>query len=271
MDPASQSFLDQVFSGDVAAVKASLAADPGLAALRTDDSYDHTLPVGSTPLHLAVRQGQEEVVSALLEAGAPLEVRNGAGRTPLHDALQFDLRMRTPLLEAGASLDICHAAFLDHADRVRDLLFEDVSRANETSTGLTPLAWACYGRALNTARLLLELGAKPVHGELLCAAQVGAVEVGRLLLERGLRPDALHRGFNALHAVITTPYTGEIIDFIALLVEFGADVNALTAAGQRPLDLVAFALKNPGSPARAAALLECEALLRDAGGHATAR
>ena len=36
-----------------------------------------------TPLHLACRQGHEAVARVLLEKGAPAEVTNDAGETPL--------------------------------------------------------------------------------------------------------------------------------------------------------------------------------------------
>ena len=61
---------------------------------------------GSTPLHLAARDGAAEVVTTLLEAGADLEARDAIGRTPLHRA---GARFGSPdpfvvagLLDAGA-------------------------------------------------------------------------------------------------------------------------------------------------------------------------
>ena len=118
--------------------------------------------------------------------------------------------------------------------------------------------------------MLLDLGARHDEGELLCAAQVAGVRAGRLLLDRGADPNARHQGFSALHAAITTPFTSDLTPFVSLLLDYGADVNLLTAGGQRPLDLVAFASAAPGSPARAQALAACEELLRSHGAVASA-
>jgi ankyrin repeat protein len=269
MSVTSMVFLERVLEGDVPAVCEMLAADPALARLKTDEAFEHTVPPGSTPLHLAVRQGHAEVIDALIAAGAPLDERNRDGRTPLHDALQFDNRMRARLIDAGATIDICHAAFLDLVEEVRDLLLSDPALANDRTTGLSPLGWASYGGAARAARLLIELGANGDGGELLCAAQVGGVQVGRLLLDRGADPNCLHRGFNALHAALTTPYTDDLASFVALVIEHGADVNASTASGRRPLDLLAQARTLPGSTARAASLDACEALLLEHGAQAS--
>jgi hypothetical protein len=272
MSAVEEAFLAAVIEGDAPAVARLLDGNAVLLHVRTgDDVQGRGLPKGSTPLHLAVRYGHSALVDALIAAGSPLDVRNAEGRTPLHDALVFDRAQCAPLIDAGATIDACHAAFLDWVDRLRDLVLQDAARLDDRQTGLRPLGWACYGNAARSARVLLDLGARPDEGELLCAAQVGGVRAGRLLLERGADPNARHQGFNALHAAITTPFTSDLAPFVELLLDFGADVNLPTAAGQRPLDLVAFAAASPGSPARAAALSACDAMLRRRGAFGAAR
>lgn len=255
-------FLLAVLEGDEATVIHLLADDATLLHARTRDPLERALPIGSTALHLAVRYGHAALVDLLVAVGAPLDVRNAEGRTPLHDALVFDQALRGRLIDAGAQVDACHAAFLDWVDRLRDILLADAASLHDRTTGLRPLAWACYGNAARSARVLLDFGARYDEGELLCAAQVAGVRAGRLLLERGADPNAPHRGFNALHAALTTPFTSDVTPFVTLLLEYGADVNRPTAAGQRPLDLVALASASPGSPARAEALAACDLILR---------
>jgi ankyrin repeat and SOCS box protein 13 len=262
MRTTEEAWFVAVLEGERLRVSELLAADPALLQASTDETINRGIPPGSTALHLAVRYGQGEIVDLLIASGAALDARNSEGRTPLHDALAYDQRMRGRLIDAGASVDVCHAAFLDWVEHVRDLVLDDPSRVHDRTTGLSPLAWACYGNAARSARVLVDLGATPDDGELLCAAQVGGVKVGRLLLERGVDPNALHHGFNALHAALTTPFTNELSAFVSLLVEYGADVNRLTGAGQRPLDLLVHAGAVPGSPERAASLAACSELLR---------
>ncbi|KAI8463004.1 MAG: hypothetical protein J3K34DRAFT_159942, partial [Monoraphidium minutum] len=60
------------------AVVRELLAGPGRRGLLRSMSKD-----GSTALHAAAAAGQGEVVSLLLEVGAPMDVRDRAGRTPL--------------------------------------------------------------------------------------------------------------------------------------------------------------------------------------------
>jgi len=57
---------------------------------------------GQTLLHLASRSGGERFVQALIEAGADLNVRDSAGKTPLHHYLKDDAVWR--LIDAGADL-----------------------------------------------------------------------------------------------------------------------------------------------------------------------
>jgi ankyrin repeat protein len=264
-------FLIAVLEGDAALVARLLETDGAFVHARTCDGLGRGLPARSTALHLAVRYGHDAIVDALIAAGAPLDARNAEGRTPLHDALVFGHEQRSRLIEAGAAIDACHAAFLDWVDRLREIVLADPATLDDKTTGVRPLGWACYGNAARSARVLLDLGARADAGELLCAAQVAGVRAGRLLLERGADPNGRHQGFSALHAAITTPFTSDLTPFVTLLLEYGADANQLTAGGQRPLDLVAFASAAPGSAARAEALAACDAVLRRHGAQPSSR
>lgn len=50
-----------------------------------------SLPQGRTPLDYAVMLGRSEIVSLLLELGAPVESRTDLGQTALHKACQYGL------------------------------------------------------------------------------------------------------------------------------------------------------------------------------------
>lgn len=71
-------FFEVVSSGDLPRLEELLAADPE-AVFRKDRR-------GNTLLHSAAVCGYADVVARLVEAGAPVNERNGVGRTPLHCA-----------------------------------------------------------------------------------------------------------------------------------------------------------------------------------------
>lgn len=99
--------------GDVAAVRALLAADPSLVHFRDAEE--------STALHYAVWKGHRELVELLLDNGADVNAHNANdhwGTTPLHAAAHSNNSTLVKLLvERGADLnavDINGKSALDH-------------------------------------------------------------------------------------------------------------------------------------------------------------
>ncbi len=90
-----------------------------------------------TPLHVAGRSGEAEVVQALLEAGADPHAESSSGATPLHLAAQ-----------AGNAAAV--AALLDHGADVN---------ARERTWGQTPLMFAAASNRLGPVNVLMERGA----------------------------------------------------------------------------------------------------------------
>ncbi|EFJ31795.1 hypothetical protein SELMODRAFT_3903, partial [Selaginella moellendorffii] len=106
----------------------------------------------SSPLHLAVGQGEVTIVTALLEAGAEIDKKNKLGHTPLHYAVgQARADIARKLRDKGADFrleDETGAGVLHFAARgggkdifaLLDPNGPEVNRA--TKAGLTPLHFA---------------------------------------------------------------------------------------------------------------------------------
>ena len=108
---------------------------PGYVLEGDNGSKSYRIGGGYTPLHLAVGAGREEVVAALLAAGAGVNARGSVGFTPLHNATTPGEVSR--LLAAGA--DLKAAAWSD----------------------LTPLHLAVLRGRVEVVRELLSHGADP--------------------------------------------------------------------------------------------------------------
>jgi hypothetical protein len=83
-------------SGDLAKVQQLIAKVPAFVTVTDDVDED-------TSLHLAARHGHLDVIAALLDAGVPVDARNGRGSTPLMLAARAPhLAAVRTLLDAGA-------------------------------------------------------------------------------------------------------------------------------------------------------------------------
>jgi len=233
-------YFDSVRRGDAGRLRELLDAEPALLAARTSPERWPEWPDGCSGLHVAVHADRADTAKVLIEAGVDLEARTGQGRTALHESIELGRGEITRLLRAaGAEVDVCSAAILGDLERLLALLDADPGLANDRSTQLSPLGWAAYGNQLRSAEELLARGARMDDGELLCAASVGHVAVGRLLLERGADPDAIdsRAGGNALHAAVSMKYTNDSRPFVAMLIERGVDLAVRTASGLTAVEL----------------------------------
>ncbi len=120
------------------------------------------------------------------------------------------------LLAQGPELSVFEAAALGRADRLRELLDEDSSRANAFGDdGFQPLGLACF---------------------------FGHIDAARLLLERGADPNTLARNEHIqagpLHSAVASEGKGPEVRYglAALLLDQGADPNLRQGGGFSALD-----------------------------------
>ncbi|RBY87250.1 ankyrin repeat domain-containing protein [Blastococcus sp. TBT05-19] len=221
---------------------------------------------GWTPLHLAVAAGREDVTTVLVEAGADLTARTEHHRTPLHVALEHAPGLVPVLVSHGAAVDAPSAAYLDDVETLRAEL-DGGAPLTDPTTGVDLLAWAAFGGAAGTARLLLDRGADADAGALHAAARAGHLELVRLLLDAGAGVDGrdADTGRTPLHSAVAQAPAGAAPDIVRLLLDSGADVDATTHDGASALDItrVAAARHRPadegtatGSDALVALLVE---------------
>lgn len=185
----TQGFLDAVKSGDLAAVRRWLEANPKLSGARAEG--------GETPVLLAVYHGQAEVAKALAGDGSSLDVfeaaalgaearltvllasdpglmhaYSGDGWTALHLAAFFGkLAAVRLLLEAGADTEArahnrqdnmpLHAATAaQRRDVAEALVHEGADLEARNAEGMTPLHMAAYAGDIEMIRLFRGSGAR---------------------------------------------------------------------------------------------------------------
>jgi len=204
---------------------------------------------GSTPLLVAVQNGQYDIGRFLLDHGANPRQVNQKNWTPLYLAVANRDALTTAVPAPGkeGALDFIKLLLDRGADpNVRIKVRTEVHQANTSlwlkEAGATPLLRAALCGDLIVVRLLIDRGADPLQGTLdnttplMVAAGVGwaegftfqyseeeTLEVVKLLLGKGARVnDANEDGITALHGAA---YKGAN-SVVRLLVDRGADLAA---------------------------------------------
>ncbi|KIW65653.1 hypothetical protein PV04_07893 [Phialophora macrospora] len=169
------------------------------------EQLDYPGPKGFTPLHKAVEQGDEEMVTTLLQAGALVATTNSQGTTPLHIAA---LRGYLPIVK----LLVLAGAFVHVKDK----------------EGMCPLDLAATGGFIDIVAYLVENGGSIFHKgrelwtPLHRAARGGHAETVHFFLERGA--NALASDFKdniPLHLAVRSGS----IETVRMLIEYGSDAE----------------------------------------------
>src|SRR5882672_5099390 len=128
-----------------------------LAIENSQDVNSRSFDNESTPLHLASREGHEDVARILFEHGADTEARAKDGETPLHLASQLNhVELARFLLKHGANTE---TRIKDEETLAQLLLEHRADVAAQTKDRETPLHLASDCGHLELARLLFKHGA----------------------------------------------------------------------------------------------------------------
>jgi ankyrin repeat protein len=192
------------------AVTLGIVAALSINGISAQSQGDIDKPKGLSPqlsVVLTVVQAAQardiNAVRAMLKTGSDVNVAQGDGMTALHwAAMQGDVEMTTMLVAAGANLrattrlggytPLHLAAQAGHPATVRTLLSAGASVDTLTATGATSLMLAARSGSSEVTTTLLELGAnpnakEPVNGQtaLMIAAGLDRASVVRALVTRG--------------------------------------------------------------------------------------
>ncbi len=267
-----------------AVVKRLLDAGARVDVATRDIAGDYRA-TGSTPLHEAAVRSNENgstrmidklpVVRLLLDHGAPMDVVDNRGTTPLMLAMFWNqLPTAVELLRRGATLSekvdvgvlMRQACALGSAEAIRALLARGIPASLRFSDHSTALQVAASSASTEAVVALLDGGAdvRDVDGWERSALHVACLhragEVAEVLLGRGARLDAADRqGETPLHIAARHGYT----ELVQRLLHRGADVNRQDVGGASALHKAAFNGHEATCSALLAAKVELSLTLKD--------
>lgn len=239
-----------------------------LQFIKSKSDVNQKMSDGTTPLHWAVYNGNQELVKRLLKAGAKVNVSNDYGSSPMSEAgVVADADILQLLIKAGGDVEsptlegqtvLMSVARTDRVDAAKLLIKKDAAvNAVEEWRGQTALMWAAAQSQPEMIKILLEAGASPnarsklenwerqVTAEprpqrrppggftpLLFAAREGCAPCARELVRGGA-------DINLADPTDITPLVMATLnarwDVAKVLIEEGADVNRWDMWGRTPL------------------------------------
>ena len=213
-------------------------------------------PLGEVPLHTAAERGHTEVVLLLLDSEAVLDLPDNYGETPLHKAARAgNIEVASMLLAAGAEPDpisekgvtpLYLAASKGHSEIVIKLIEFNVEVNLKQENGFTPLSQAVRNGHIDTVSILLANGAEVNTREislvenntaLHCAAFNGYSEIAILLINSGADVNAITKlGWTPLHIAASAGH----VELASLLIKHDAEVNIMDIQDATPLHFAVF-------------------------------
>jgi ankyrin repeat protein len=224
---------DAIKVGEADKVKALVKSSPELL----EDQHD----ADSTPLFMAVQMGNEDMVQALLDAGAkvdhgtnsqtPLHVAIAKGYQPIAEAL-LKHKADANAADSNGQPPLFQAVIKGDKDLVTLLIDHGAKVSVEDKQGATPMAYAMTYDKPELMELLESKGAKP---DLFVRVYRGDVaKVKAALKEDSQRVHAVNwEGRTALHIAAQRGS----VETLALLLDAGAKVNTRDHYGFTPLHL----------------------------------
>jgi len=207
---------------------------------------------GATALHWAAHANDLELARVLIDAGADVSAANRVGATPMLEAVvNGNAAIIEMLLQHGANANATVSATGDTplmlaartgiVDAVRVLLDNgaDVNAA-ENWGRTTPLMWAVTENHTEVAKLLIDRGANLEARTVYVPPGTGRGFEGTLPRER--RPEEVGPVVYAsgeFTPLLIATRDGRM-EAVKVLVEAGADVNAITADGKNGIGLAIF-------------------------------
>ena len=193
----------------------------------------------------AIKAGRvEEVLELVKQDPALKDARDASGASALLIAA-YNMKpdVVNALLDAGATVDIFEAAVLGKVDRIREILKTNPARASEYAPdGFTPVALAAFFGQPEAARALIAAGADVNAGAknglkvaaLHAAVAGGKLEIVKAVLEAGANPNAQQQaGFRPMHEAGTKANRA----LAELLLKHGADPALTSDDGKSAIDL----------------------------------
>lgn len=207
---------------------------------------------GTTALHWAVHANDIGMAELLIAAGADANARNRVGAPPILTAtINGNAEMLTLLLAAGADPNmqvsmtgdtpLMLAARTGVTEAVKVLLERGANvNARESWGQTTPLIWAVAENHAEVARLLIANGADLEARSVYVPPDTGRGFEGGLPRERRAEEiGAVIFASGELTPLLIAARDGHM-DAVKVLVEAGANVNALAADGKNALGLSIF-------------------------------
>ena len=224
----------------------------------TDGKEDKNFMQNMCPIHIAARFGYKEIVEALIENEADIDIKDGEGNTALATAFNCEWIERVS--------DFVEDFFDTKSDDINTkyeeiiyMLIEKGANVNvEYQRGYTPLMLASIFGDIKMVEILINNGADidATYGDygetsLIFSIIYKHIEIASMLIERGANINftvGYHRKNALMYAI-----ESKNIEIISMLIERGIDINAqdndgwtalMYASDKLDKDIVSILIKN---------------------------